>query len=195
MNWLGFAVLAWVALGLELGLKPALRLGAPGIAPSVTAILAAVLLLQAPRKAAIACAAVLGLLMDLTFALPISGAEAGRGSHVVGPYVLGYLAAAQMALAMRGALVKRNPVTAGFVAMVVSLVSGMVVWIVLTLRARWLDPLAWDAWPQLWTRLAAPFVTGAVGVVVAFALLPIVRWLGMDEQVRPVVIGGRAAKY
>ena len=34
MSWLGFSIALWVGLGLELGLRDALRLGAGPVAPS-----------------------------------------------------------------------------------------------------------------------------------------------------------------
>ncbi len=48
MKWLTFAILAWIFLGLELGLRDALRLGHGQVSPSFVFVLLAFFALVAP---------------------------------------------------------------------------------------------------------------------------------------------------
>src|SRR3954462_9918974 len=100
MNWMLFAVLAWVFLGLEKGLRDALGLGSTGIAPSFVFALLTFVAMSAPRTIVIWAAIVLGILMDLVFEVPLR--QFGGTVTMLGPHALAYALASQLIISMRG---------------------------------------------------------------------------------------------
>lgn len=176
MNWLMFALVAWVAVGLETGLKPALQLGPTPIAPSFLLPLAVTVALFASSSASLWCCLILGLMADLTWTM--ARTDAGTAS-LVGPYALGYLLGGQLVLAMRGVMMRRNPLTVGFLSMLAAIVVNVVVVAIVTLHTFYNDPIDWSPTQQLLSRLLAALYTGALGLVLAPGLLFLAPWMGL----------------
>lgn len=179
MNALVFAVFAWIALGLERGLKPTLQIGPGQIAPSFVAILAVYVAASAtPRAAQWACLA-LGLLVDLTSPMPRG--DAGTLT-VVGPNALGAFLAAHLTLSMRGLMFRQNPLSLGFLT-----VLGMGIWQavvtgVFTLRHVFGDPVEWHATSQVLGRMGASVYTALLALPLALALMPAGSLLGFPSH-------------
>jgi hypothetical protein len=176
MRWSVFAVLAWVFLGVELGLRDALRLGPTLVAPSFLFTLAAFVALSAPPIATLWTCLALGLLTDLTWSVEL---RTGGTATIVGPYALGYLLAGQLIVSMRALMIRWNPLTLGFLAGVGSCVAQITVVGLCTLRAAFGAPIVWTASEQLAQRLGASVYTGVVAVLVGFVLMPLAPVLGL----------------
>lgn len=178
MNWIALCIFAWVFLGLELGFKQAISLGPHHIAPSFMFVLLSLVAMSAPARAASVTSLILGLLMDMTNS--IATKNSGPAGVVIGPHVLAYFAGVQLILSLRGIMIRRNPLTLGFLAMVGSLVGAVVLVAVFTLRSLF-DPIEWHAATELWTRLAGGAYTGGVGAIMALVLVPLSPFLGLQS--------------
>ncbi|MDX2147626.1 MAG: hypothetical protein SFZ23_08905 [Planctomycetota bacterium] len=177
MNWLGFAILAWFLLGLELGLKPALGLGPAGIAPSFVFPLLTLVAMSAPPAIVHWACLSLGVMLDLTF--PIELRDGKPPIVLLGPYALGSLLAGQLIVTMRGLMIRRNPLTLAFLCTCGYAVCQVVVVAIFTLRHATGTPLLWDAPEQLLARLGSALYTGVLALVMALALVPAAPWLGL----------------
>ena len=88
MSGASLVIATWVFLGLELGLKDALSLGHQHIAPSFMFCFLTFLAMFSSHPRPLWCAIGLGLLMDLTFRVPLRD---GTGTAtLIGPYALSY---------------------------------------------------------------------------------------------------------
>ncbi len=170
MNWIAFAIAAWIALGAELGLKPALALGQSHIAPSFAMILLAYIAMWAPPAVIYPAALIIGAVLDLTHPPAVVG---GMGSVVViGPYALGCLTGAYAAVTARGVLIKQNPLAFAFIALVLTLVANAVVVTLLRVRASY-DDLMVGFSHEIGVRLWSALYTAAL----ALLLGPLLRLL------------------
>ncbi|MBL4698373.1 MAG: rod shape-determining protein MreD [Phycisphaerales bacterium] len=172
MNWFVFAFVTWIIFGLELALLPVLDAGAGSIHPSMVIPLMAFVALYAPRKQALWAAITLGLLMDLVS--PMARADGGS-VVIVGPYALGYLLGCHTILAIRGSLIRRNPLTLVIIAIASSFVAQVVVIAIFTARNMGTNPLIWDASDQLVQRSFSSLYTGLSALllsIIFFALAP-----------------------
>jgi len=180
-----FIITAWVCIGLELGLKDAIALGPNSIAPSFVYCLLTFLAMfsGAPRPTWIAVA--LGLLMDLTARVPL---QDGLGTAtLIGPHVLAYVLSVQLITSLRGVVIKRNPLTVGFLAMLGSLVAQVMLVAIYSFRLWWGDAImAGGGSPsgELVARITSAPYTGLLGVALAFAFFPLSGWLGLAAQSR-----------
>jgi hypothetical protein len=180
VNWLLFVVLGWLFLGLEQGLRDALALGALGAAPSFVFVLMAFVAMSAPRTTIFWTAAAMGVCLDLLFRLPL---REGTGTvTILGPHALAYAIAAQLILSMRGLMIRRNPLTLGFLAFVGSLVAFLVLVGFYTIRHAAGAPIAWEAKRQLLAAMGSSLYTGVLAIVLAFVLLPLTSVLGFPDH-------------
>lgn len=180
MNSTALALVAWVFLGLELGLKDALALGTTHIAPSfVFCLLTFVAMFAAqPRPTWIAIA--LGLMMDLTLRIPLRD---GAGSAtILGPHALSFALAAQLITALRGLVIKRNPLTLGFLALLGSIVHHVTLVGIFAIRIAIGDAIAWSPGGELLSRLGSSLYTACLAVLLALVLIPIAPFLGLQTQ-------------
>ncbi len=178
MRWLMFALVAWVALGLETGLKPALQLGPTPIAPSFLVPVAVLVAMFAPSAVALWSCLILGVLADLTWSIPRT--DSGLAT-LIGPYALGYLLAGQLVLTLRGVMVKKNPLTMGFLAGAAAVVVNVVVVAIITLHTALYDePILWSPTRQLLARLSAALYTGAIATLLAPFLLAVAPFMGLQ---------------
>lgn len=179
MNWYAFAIAAWIALGLELGLKDALNLGTTGIAPSFVVPLAVFICMGAAPARAIASCLILGLFLDLTSTLPLDP-RATLAGVAPGPHALGLALAGQLVVTIRGMMIRRNPLTMAFLAGAASGVMHVVVVALVLLRRIIGDPVTWDPLEQLALRAGTSVYTGVVALPLALALFPMAPLLGLQ---------------
>lgn len=173
MNWGVFAIMTWLLLGVELGLRNALQIGTTPMAPSFLLPLGVWVALWAPpRVAAFACLLIGGLL-DLTFPLPMQH-QIGV-TVVLGPYALGCLLMSQAVVAARGLVIKRNPIALVVLSVVGAMVAHSVVAAMLT--ARWLlgDPIVWEPTSQLISRAGISAYTAVSALALSVVLYPLHR--------------------
>jgi hypothetical protein len=185
-------LLLWIALGLELGLKEALRLRDLPIAPSFVFCCLTLVAMFASPQAVRWTALAVGLMMDLLSVLSLRDSLADV--RILGPNMLGFLVGCEVIMLVRGSTIRRNPLTLGFLAGTGALASAVVLVCIFTLRAWILDPLTWNLWFQTWTRSLSAIYTGLLGIVLAFALLPLAPLLGMQTSL-PSLGGGRASRW
>jgi len=175
MNWFVFAIVAWIAFGLELAFLPILDAGSGGVHPSMIIPLMSFVVLYAPHKQALWAAIVLGIMMDLLSPLPMAS---GGSAILVGPHALGYLLSAHFILAIRGALIRRNPLTLVIISIAASLIAQIVLIALLSLRNTGIagvSPLVWDGSEELFARSFSSVYTGLSALILSvgfFALAP-----------------------
>ncbi|MEM7756315.1 MAG: hypothetical protein AAF297_11835, partial [Planctomycetota bacterium] len=170
MSWLAFAVTLWAGLGLELGLRDALRLGTGNIAPSFVVPIAVWFALNAQQKPALWAALIAGALLDLTAAMPRTD---GGDALILGPRALGLLLAAKLILSVRAKLYRKNPITLGVGSGAAAAVMAFVVVTLFAARTALGDPFRWSIGAELGTRLLGALYTAGIGFLVAIPL----RWV------------------
>lgn len=176
MNRLAFALLAWLLLGLELGLKSALELGSTGIAPSFLVPLGILIAMAAQPARAVWPCVVIGLLMDLTSSVPAHSGE----PVVIGPWALGMALAAHLVLALRAMMMRRNPMTLAFLSLVGMAVAQIAVVAILTGRNLVYGDMAWSAGAELVRRLGSAVYTGVLALAMSVVLIPMAPILGLQ---------------
>ncbi|CAG1005390.1 hypothetical protein PHYC_03226 [Phycisphaerales bacterium] len=181
MNRIGLALLAWLFLGLETGLRGTLRLWSPEVSPGFVFVLIVFIAMCGPGRAVAWWALAGGLLIDLT--TPLALKTAGPAAVIVGPHAIAYLVGAQLVLAMRGVMIRRNPLTLGFLSLGAGLVAHAVLVAIFWIRARF-DPIEFHATSELVDRLAGAAYTGVVAIALAFVLLPMAEFIGLPSQTR-----------
>jgi hypothetical protein len=180
VRWTAFALFAWLLLGLEVGFKDALHLGSSGVAPSFVIPFAVFIALTAPPTAAVWACLILGLGLDLTTAVPVREGAIGSPT-LVGPYALGLALASQLVLAIRGMLIRQNPLTMGVISFLASCLLYLVVAAMLAVRVLlpYHDAVAMHSLSELLGRLGSAAYTGVLAVVMAFILFPLAPLLGV----------------
>jgi hypothetical protein len=179
MTWVGFALLTWVLLGLELGLRRMLEIGSTGIAPSFVFPLIALVALAGTPGMVHRTALILGLLMDLLS--PVALAE-GRGEVVVlGPWALGFLVAAHFMLNSRGLIVRRNPLSLGIMAMAGHAIAGIVALFFLLIRKWILGDVSIGAGTQLLAAMGSAVYTGLVAPLLGLVMIPLASTIGLQS--------------
>ena len=162
MNWAPFVVVTWLLFGAEMGLKDALQLGAVGVAPSFVVALLVFVAMSAPMGVALACGLIIGVLLDLTNAVPTTG---GGGSlTVIGPYAVGATAAAYAVVVTRGLVMRHNPLTFAFLAFLASIILHVAAVTIFSMRS-WFDPVEFHAGRELLLRLGSSAYTGALALL------------------------------
>ncbi len=178
MNRFAFALAAWIAFGLEIGLKDALELGPTGIAPSFVFTLAAYVALQAPARAASWACLILGLGMDLLAEIEVY--NGGPPVTIPGPNAVGYFLAGQFIVALRGLMMRPNPLTLAFLSATGLGVAQVVVVAVYSLRTAAGSPIAWSATGELLSRMGGALYTGVLAAALSLLLLPLVPLMGFQ---------------
>lgn len=190
MKRIALFVLAWLLLGLEIGLRSTLQLWSPIVSPSLVFILAAFVAMTAPPRTAAWWAIGLGLAVDVVSPTPLP--PPGLPAVVLGPHALAFLVASHLIVSMRGVMIRRNPLTLGFLTLAGGLVAQALLLSVAFVRS-YLDGAAFHAAEELGARGAGAAYTAVVGVALAFVLIPAAELLGLPSQTRPrFASGGRA---
>lgn len=167
MNWLVFLIVAWAVLGMEVGLRDAFQVGTSAIAPSFLMVLLVFVALWARPATLLAASAAIGVLMDLVHQIPTRD---GETVVVVGPWALGCMVAGYTVLNFRGMMFRRNPITAGILAVIAGAVAAAVVVALLRIRGSYDRIEFGGAASELWPRLASALYTGVVAVPMTWLL-------------------------
>lgn len=170
-------LVSWLLFGAELGVRGAFRLGSTPIAPSFIIPLLVFVAMACPPITVWWTALLLGLVTDLTFDVELKDGLAPV--TVVGPYSLGYLLAGQLALTLRGVMIRRNPLTIGILSIPAALVAHVVVVTFFTLRSLFGEPMAWSAGAELATRLGSSVASGVSGIALGLILVPLGPAMGL----------------
>lgn len=180
MNWPVVAIFAYAMLGLELALKPALGLETNGIAPSFVLPFIAFIALHAPAMQALWVAFSIGLVLDLTS--PHLSADSRVEITVVGPMALGCLGAAYTTLTIRGLLVRRNPLTLIFLALLVALVANLVAVAMISMRSLYDGALVWQPVQEMLRRVMSAGYTALLAAALAVVLMPLAPLFGFHAE-------------
>jgi len=180
LNWFVFAFIAWLTFGLELALIPVLDAGSGSVHPSMVMPLMAFVALYAPRKQTLWAAIMLGIVMDLVS--PMARTDGGS-IVVVGPYALGFLLGAHFILAIRGSLIRRNPLTLVMISIGSAFITQVVVIAIYTARNIGTNPLVWDASDQLVQRALSSLYTGLSALALSFLFFALASAFGFHSSV------------
>jgi cell shape-determining protein MreD len=171
MRWVVVIVVAWVALGLELGLREFLTFSGPGAAgaggsaPSFVLPLVVFIALFAPQLSALWTALVLGLALDLA-------SPRGEGAVIVaGPHAIAFVCAAYLVLVFRPVLMRRNPLTLAFASVLGGLLAAIIVCAFFTVRMVYTNAYAWSPMSELGQRLIGALATGLTALFPGSILL------------------------
>ena len=183
MNWLVFAVAAWVVMGLEIGLTLGLTWSPGGvpIAPSFALVFMVWVALAAAPAQALWGAIILGLLVDLTSQLSL---DPDGVVTLVGPMALAYLAAARFVLGSRWVMLRQNPVALALMTLGAGLLVTIVSALPMTIHKVYGDPIAWRAWRHILGGFGSAFYSALLALPMALILNPALGAFGV-EPARP----------
>jgi rod shape-determining protein MreD len=177
MRWIPFLLLAWVFVGLEIGLRSAMPFGEGGVAPSFALILAVYVAMGASHAHALWAAVLLGACVDLASRRALAGTGGPTDLTVLGPNILGFALSAQFTLTMRGVVFRKNPIALAFLAALGALVCAVVVVGLLSIRSLY-DPIDFRPGLSLWQGLLSAGYTGLVALPIGMVLLMLNPFLG-----------------
>lgn len=177
MRWIPFLLLAWIFVGLEIGLRAAMPFGEQGIAPSFVLILAVYAAMGAPKPHALWAAVLLGACVDLSSRRVLVSPAGASDLIVLGPNVLGYVLLAQFTLTMRGVVFRKNPISLAFLALLGGSVCTVLVVALLSIRSLY-DPMDFRPGTALWHGLLSSVYTGLVALPLGTVLLMLNPILG-----------------
>jgi cell shape-determining protein MreD len=177
MRWIPFLLLAWVFLGLEIGLRSAMPFGEGGVAPSFALILTVYVAMGATQAHALWAAILLGACVDLASRRVLTGAGGPTDLTILGPSVLGFALSAQFTLTMRGVVFRKNPIALAFLAALGSVVCAVLVVALLSVRSLY-DPIEFRPGLALWQGLLSAGYTGLVALPLGMVLLMLNPILG-----------------
>lgn len=176
MNRITIALAAWVMVGLELGLAPLLAPGSGSIRPGFLLPLAVFVALQAPPRATLWTAVLLGLLADLLAPhVLVDGALA----TIPGPHALGYALAAQFVLSVRGMVIQRSPLTMTVLSVFAAAIACAVVVALYTVRSFYPEPIDFAPTRTLLTGLASAAYTGVSAFFLSFIFFGLAPLFGL----------------
>lgn len=151
MRWPAFFILAYVAVGLQLGMGDFVRVGAAGARPDLVLLAVLFIAINAPRDAALLGAFGIGLAKDLTTLSPL------------GLYAIAYSLVGMFTVAAHTLVYRAHPVTHVVLGFLGSLLVGGVV-----LTHGWVKgppaSLAEVFGSALYTALLAPLVLGVLNL-------------------------------
>jgi len=168
MNWHIFGILAFVMLALERGLHPLLSVG-DSVSPSFLLILLVYVGMFAPPITAAWAAVTLGLLVDVTHALPLMPPVGLK--PILGPHALGYLVGAYVLIQLRGMIFRGSPITMAIVVFLVGLFVSLTAVVLLTLRGLIVEPIiAFSPGEDLVHRFLQLLYTSVMALPVGYLL-------------------------
>lgn len=173
MRLLTFAIIVYVVLALETGLRVLLSVPGPtGVSPSFMLILAVYVSLTAPAPTVAWTTLLLGLLVDLR---PIGLGEQSQDVVLIGPACLGYFVGGYVAVQVRGMLFRESPITMGIMVFIMGIFVHLVIVALVTLRGLPIVPAdgiaGWHAAEQLGHRFGELVYTAVVAVPLGFVLM------------------------
>ena len=177
MRWPVVVIMAYVVLGLEAAVKPALAISPSGLrfTPSFIVPFLTFVALSGPTVPVLWVAVVLGMIMDL-----YSPRDTGT-LVVLGPYALGYMAAAYLVLVMRGLMFRRSPLSMMFLSILGVALSELVVVAIMSFRALYPDPTSWSAGAELASRMLGALYTVMTAGVLSIILFPLTPLFGFQD--------------
>jgi len=149
MRWIVYFILAYIAIGLQVGLAPFLRY-ADGT-PNFVLLAVIFIAINAPREPALLGAFVLGMLQDLM---------TGQG---LGVYAFSYGLAAMFTISTQEIVYREHPLTHFTLGLVTGLTTAVI--LVLHAAAPWLKspaPLKGPFVSAVLTAVAAPIILGVL---------------------------------
>jgi hypothetical protein len=173
MNWIVFAIFAWIAMAFETGFRDALALGSSSVSPSLAMLLVAFVALWAPIRHALPAAIVIGLLLDFGYLVET---PTGEPVVVLGRHAIGCLLAAYTVVTMRGMMFRRNIITIVVLSGVTMALTQVVAIAMLKFRSLYDDIIIDDAAAQLASGLGSAVYTAALAFLVGPALNSL-KWL------------------
>lgn len=182
MNWTVFGIFAYVLLVLQTAAAPAMelptRFGAVG--PQFVLVLGVVVgLFAAPRLVYLAWG-ILGLLVDLVS--PLSAGPGALSFTLVGPHVLGYLAAGFVILQLRSMVFRQHPFSTGFSIVLAGAAAELVVVLLLSVRGVYEVLPDFSALNELALRGISLLYSGVVGTLMAVPLLRLIGIFGFPTS-------------
>lgn len=171
MNWIVFAIVAWIFLGFESGFRETLQVGQTNIAPSFVLVLLVFVSLWARPLHAMWAAFLLGASLDMLNQVPTRG---GETISILGPWALGCMLASYTVLNFRVMMFRRNPLTIAFLCAIGGGIAGVVALAFVALRGYYDDLVTVPASSSLFQHAASSVYTGAL----ALLLGPVLNWIG-----------------
>lgn len=159
MRWLAYFILAYVFLGLQIGLGGHIRIGSAW--PNLVLLAAIFIAIHAPRDAALLGCFGMGILQDLASQQPL------------GIFALSYGLTGMFVVSTQQIVYRSHPLTHFSLALVGSLLTGLVMLLHAWVRGPVkLSPLG-VFYSALYTSILAPLVLGALDRIKrAFAFQP-----------------------
>jgi len=186
VNWLVFAILSWVALGLEQGFRPALQVGSVNIAPSFVLILLVFISLWVRASSVIPAALILGACLDMLNKVPT---ETGESVVILGPWALGGALGAFLILNLRAMVFRRNPLTLAVLCFIAAFAAQVVVLAILMFRASYDSVSLQPAATELTQRLLTALYTGLVSILIGPLLQMAAPWIGVRKRTHVASVG------
>lgn len=184
MNVLAAALLVYVALGVELALKPTLALGGSGIAPSLVLPVVVFIAMYAAAAPTLWLALIAGLVIDLSAPRALQG---GGDIWLVGPNALGFTLGAYAALQLRALFIRGNPVSVAILSGLAATLAGITAATVLSVRGIAERTFGYTAQMSLAPRdellagLGSAVYTAVVAVAVAMLMRRLMPVLGLHD--------------
>jgi rod shape-determining protein MreD len=145
MRWASYFILAYLALGIQIGAGEFLRVG--GAKPDLVLLAVIYIAINAPREAALGGAFGMGLMVDLV------------GLGPLGLYAFAYGIVAMFVVSMQEVVYREHPMAHLFIALIASLLVSTI-----GLVHGWLHPpllpLGVQFKTALYTAILAPIVLG-----------------------------------
>jgi len=171
MRWTVFALAAYAALALQVGLARHVSLGSAQ--PQIVLLLAVFVALSAPTRTAVVACGILGLFMDLLASPYVLAATATlepapQAATILGPYTLGYMAGGYLVVQLRPMLFRHHPLTMAAMALAAGAEAHLLVVGLLWLR-NWYEPIeGFIASAELGVRGLGLLYTAGLGLLLAY---------------------------
>jgi rod shape-determining protein MreD len=115
MRWLPVFVLAYIAIGIQVGISGEVRIHGAG--PNLGLIVAVFVALSAPRDAALLACVLIGAMQDLAT------------SQAPGLYALSYGLMAWFIVSLQNVVYREHPGTHAALVLVAGIANGLIIWI------------------------------------------------------------------
>jgi rod shape-determining protein MreD len=163
MRWISYFILAYLMLGLQIGIISYVGIGQSGAWPNLVLLAAIWIAINAPRDAALLGCFGLGLIQDLT------------SQQTLGVFAFSYGLVAMFTVSTQQVVYRAHPLTHFTLALIGSFLAGIVVLIHGFYPGPRVSPMTLF-YSSLYTAVLAPLVLGLLGrVKKLFAFQPIRR--------------------
>ncbi|MBX3357128.1 MAG: hypothetical protein KF745_01740 [Phycisphaeraceae bacterium] len=175
MSWPAALIAAYLLLGLELGLSPALgiRFGTmPLMVPGFVMPLVVFVAMHAALHHALWFALIIGATLDLLGPIG-SGADALSTVVHLGPNALGYMAGAFAVYQVRNTVIRRNPRSVVALTIIAGVVAAIISVSLTAFRSLY-EGGGGGMFAELVSRCGTAVYTGLPALLLAF---PMIRWV------------------